>query len=212
MKTQIERVSLGFGSNMPDDTLITFSRSVHTQLYGAGGFTNIPVTAVILEAAIDAFSTAKAAQANGGKAATAEKNNRREALVALLKQLAFYVQIASENNLAMLLSSGFQAVSTNRAQLPLTKPAVLRVVTGMTGEALVTMSTEQAARGCEVRVAEVDASGAPGPFRPVVARTSSRNVPIQELVPGKLYAYQGRSFGGATTFSDWSDILVQRAA
>lgn len=203
---------MGFGSNMPDDTLITFSRSVHAQQYVAVGFTNIPVPTKILEEAIDGFSSAKAAQVNGGMAATAEKNKRRETLIALLKQLAFYVQVASNNDLAQLLSSGFRAVSTNRAQVPLTKPAVLRVVTGMTGEALVTMSTEQASRGCEVRVAEVDASGAPGAFRPVVARTSSRNVPIQELIPGKLYAYQGRSFGGATTFSDWSDILVQRAA
>ncbi len=212
MKAQIIRVSLGFGNGMPDDTLITFSRSVHTQLYVAGGFTGIPVTAAVLGAAVDAFADAKAAQVNGGKAATAEKNNRRDALVALLKQLAFYVQIASENDLAMVLSSGFQAVSNNRTQVQLTKPSVLRVVPGMTGEALVTISTEQAARGCEVRVAEVDASGAPGPFRPVIASTSSRNIPVFELVPGRLYAYQGRSFGGATTFSDWSDLLVQRAA
>lgn len=212
MKTPIIRVSLAFGNGMPDDTLITFSRSVHTLLYGAGGFTNIPVTAVILEAAIDAFSTAKAAQASGGKAATAEKNNRRGELVALLKQLAFYVQVASNNDLAMLLSSGFEAVSTNRAQSPLAKPAVLRVVAGMSGEALVTISADKASRGSEVRVAEVDASGTPGPYRPVVVRTSSRNIPIPDLVPGQLYAYQGRNFGGATTFSDWSDVLVQRAA
>ncbi len=212
MKTPIIRVLLAFGNGMPDDTLITFARSVHTLLYGAAGFTNIPVTAVILEAAIDAFATAKAAQASGGKAATAEKNNRRSELVALLKQLAFYVQVASNNDLAMLLSSGFEAVSTNRAQVPLAKPSVLRVVTGMSGEALVTLSAEKASRGSEVRVAEVDASGTPGPYRPVVSRTSSRNIPITELVPGQLYAYQGRNFGGATTYSDWSDVIIQRAA
>jgi len=212
MKTRIERVSLDFGNGMPDDTLITFSRSVHRQLYGASGFTSIPVTAANLEVAINAFADAKAAQVNSGKAATADQNNSRETLVALLKQLAFYVQVASDNDLAMLLSIGFQAVGNNHARVPLSKPAVLRVVTGMTGEALVTLSTEQAACGCKVRVAEVDASGAPGLFRLVIASTSSRNVPVQELVPGKLYAYQGRSFGGATTFSDWSDLLVQRAA
>lgn len=212
MKAPIIRVSLAFGNEMPDDTLITFSRSVHTLLYGAGGFTNIPVTAPELETAIEAFANAKAAQASGGKAATAEKNNLRADVVKLLKQLAFYVQVASDNNLAMLLSSGFQAVSTNRAQSALAKPAVLRVVTGMSGESLVTISADKAARGTEVRVAELDSSGAPGPYRPVVASTSSRNIPILNLVPGHLYAYQGRKFGGATTFSDWSDVLVQRAA
>ena len=147
MKTPIIRVSLAFGNLMPDDTLITFSRSVHTLLYGAAGFTNIPVTATVLEAAIEAFATAKAAQSSGGKAATAEKNNKRADLVKLLKELAFYVQVTSDNNLAMLLSTGFEAVSTNRARVPLAKPAVLRVVTGMSGEALVTLTADKASRG-----------------------------------------------------------------
>jgi hypothetical protein len=212
MKTPIIRVSLAFGNEMPDDTLITFARSVHALLYVAAGFTNIPITAAVLEGGVDAFATTKAAQASGGKAATAEKNNKRADLVKQLKELAFYVQVTSDNNLAMLLSTGFQAVSTNRARVPLAKPAVLRVVTGMSGEGLVTLTADKASRGSEVRVAEVDASGAPGPYRPVVSSTSSRNIAIPDLVPGQLYAYQGRNFGGATTFSDWSDVLVQRAA
>lgn len=212
MKTPIIRVSLAFGNGMPDDTLITFSRSVHTLLYGAGGFTNIPVTAVILETAVEAFATAKAAQASGGKAATAEKNNRRGELVALLKQLAFYVQVASNNDLAMLLSSGFEPVSTNRAQYPLSKPAILRIVPGMTGESLVTLSTESISRGCEIRVAEIGEDGAPGTYRQAVFSTTSRNIPIVDLAPGKLFACQGRTVGGSNTYSDWSDQIVYRAA
>lgn len=212
MKTPIIRASLAFGNGMPDNTLVTFARSVLALLYGAAAFANIPVPEEDLQNATDAFANAKAAQPNGGKAATAEKDNRRSDLVAMLKQLAFYVQVASNNNLAMLLSSGFQAVSTNRAQAPLAKPSVLRVVTGMSGEGLVTLTADKASRGSEVRVAEVDASGTPGPYRAAVSSTSSRNIAILNLVPGHLYAYQGRNFGGATTFSDWSDVLVQRAA
>jgi len=33
-----------------------------------------------------------------------------------------------------------------------------------------------------------------------------------DLTPGQLFATQGRTVGGSTTFSDWSDIVIQRAA
>jgi hypothetical protein len=210
MKTPIIRVSLAFGS-LPDNTSITFARSVLALLYTAAGFTDIPVTAIQLEASIDAFAAGKAAQANGGPPATAEKNDLRAELVKLLKQLAFYVQVTSDNNLAMVLSTGFLAVSTNRAPVTLAKPSVQRIVAGMAGEALVTISSDKSSRGTEVRVAEIDASGAPGPYRPAVASTSSRNISILDLVPGQMYAYQGRNFGGSTTYSDWSDVRMQRA-
>ncbi|MES2920580.1 MAG: hypothetical protein V4819_03485 [Verrucomicrobiota bacterium] len=49
----------------------------------------------------------------------------------MLKQLAFYVQVNSADNLATLLSTGFVAVNTNRTQSPLAKPSVLRIVPGM---------------------------------------------------------------------------------
>ena len=204
-------MSLAFGS-ITDNTLTTFARNVHTLLYAAAGFPNIPVTAPVLLATIEAFATAKAAQSSGGKAATAEKNNKRDALVIMLKELALYVQVASANNLAQLLATGFDAMSLNRTQYPLSKLAILRVMTGMSGEALVTFSTETIARGCEIRVAEIGADGAPGDFRPTFFSTSSRNIAIEALTPGKLFAYQGRTVGGSTTYSDWSDQIVHRAA
>lgn len=205
------RVSLAF-AKLPDNTLITFSRNVHTLIYTVPAFSAIPVTAVAMETAIVEFSEAKAAQPSGGKAATAEKNNKREALLTIMKEVALYAQMASKNDLATLLSSGYEAVSNNRARLPLPKPTLLRIVPGMTGQALVTLSTESNVRGCELKVAEVDEQGTPGPFRPVIFSTSSRNIAVDDLTPGKVYAYIGRSLGGSTTYSDWSDQVTQRAA
>jgi hypothetical protein len=209
--TPIIRVLLSFGS-MPDNNLITFANRILSLLYAAAGFTDIPVTLTDLKAAIEIFAKTKADQPSGGKAATAEKDNKRADLLVLLKKLAAYVQEASNNDLAMLLSSGFDAASNNRAQYPLSKPAITRIVTGMTGEALVTMTTEKIARGCELRVAEIGADGVPGEFVTLPFSTSSRNISVTERVPGRLYAYQGRTMGGSTTYSDWSDQIVQRAA
>lgn len=213
MKTPTLRVLLSFGgSGTPDNTLITFARNVLALLYANPAFTDIPVTAEALEEFITGFADAKAAQPSGGKAGTALKDNKRAELVTQLKILALYVQVASDNDLALLLSAGFGAVSTNRARLPLSKPSLLRIVNGLTGEALVTMSTEKNVRGCELRVAEIGPDGVIGEFRPVVFSTSSRNISISGLTPGVLYAYQGRTLGGTTVYSDWSDQITQRAA
>ncbi len=52
----------------------------------------------------------------------------------------------------------------------------------------------------------------PDPFRPVTFSTSSRNIVLADLVPGKLFAVRDRNLGGATMGSAWSDLIVQRAA
>jgi hypothetical protein len=211
MKTPTIRVSLGF-SDKPDNTLITFARNVQALLYKMTGLPPFPVPEATLQAIIDTFSEAKAAQPNGGKAATATKNDRRDELIAPLRTLANFVQEVSSNNLALLLSTGFEAVSQNRAQYPLAKPVVERMVPGMSGTMLVSLSREKVARGCEIRVAEIGPDGAPGEFRTPFFSSSSRNVQVQNLVPGGLFALQGRTMGGSTGSSDWSDVIIQRAA
>ncbi|MES2661092.1 MAG: hypothetical protein V4689_20890 [Verrucomicrobiota bacterium] len=212
MKLNIIRVSLAFAGSA-DNTLITFARNVLALLYPqATKFPDIPVPSPVMTAGIEAFANAKAAQPSGGKAATADKKAKREELLVLMRKVAIYVQQASDNDLALLLSTGFEATSNNRAQTPLAKPAVTRIVAGMTGQALVTLTADSNARGYEVRVAEVAEDGTPGAFRLPVFATGSRNISVPDLTPGKLYAYQGRALGGSTTYSDWSDQLVQRAA
>jgi xanthine/CO dehydrogenase XdhC/CoxF family maturation factor len=211
MNTTKYRVSLGY-ANLNDNSLLTFATTVHSQLYVQAAYPTPPVTAVSLLAGITALRDAKVAQVNGGKAATAVKNQCREALADLLRQLAFYVQLACGNDLAVLLDSGFEPVSTNRTQTQLVKPVIVRINPGLSGEALVTVTADANARSFEVRVAEVDDQNVPGPFRPPVIRTGSRNMSVEELVPGKLCVFQVRAVGGLTGFSDWSDAVVQRAA
>ncbi len=211
MKPPIIRVSLAFVA-LSDDSLITFLRNVHALLYAEGGIPNPPVSGPVLLEGIEAFADSKAAQLNGGRAATAVKNNLRDDLLANGRKLAAFVQESANNDPAEVLSTGFYIVNLNRARYPLSKPMILRIVTGMTGEALVTMSTESIARGCEVRVAEVGEDGAPGEFRSLPFSSSSRNILVPGLTPGKLYAYQARTLGGSTAYSDWSDLVVQRAA
>jgi hypothetical protein len=78
-----------------------------------------PVTLANVQTAKDDFTAKIAAAKAGGPADTAAKNNSRQTLVSHLQSLASYVQIQCNNDKAILLSSGFQAASTNRTQAPL---------------------------------------------------------------------------------------------
>ncbi|WP_411827789.1 hypothetical protein [Luteolibacter sp. AS25] len=41
--------------------------------------------------------------------------------------------------------------------------------------------------------------------------SSSRNIPANNLVSGRIYVYQIRSLGGTTGKSDWSESVSHRA-
>ncbi|MEO5712025.1 MAG: hypothetical protein ABIT37_00915 [Luteolibacter sp.] len=211
MKPTKLRVSLGF-TKLADDTIIAFAKAVHALLFGEARYTDPPVTAVEFLADITAMESAKVPQANGGKAATATKNTCRETLVNQLLKLAYYVQLACDNDLTLLLDSGFEPTSSNRTRVALAKPTIARIVAGMSGEALVTVTAETKPVCNEVRVAEIDENNQPGPFRPSLVRTGSRNLSVADLIPGKLYLFQARGVGGLNGFSDWSDAVVQRAS
>jgi hypothetical protein len=78
-----------------------------------------------VQAAADDLNVALAAQPHGGTAATAEKNNKKEALVVLLRKLKHYVEDNCENDPAVLLSSGFQAAASTCNRSPLANPDIL---------------------------------------------------------------------------------------
>ena len=203
------RISMAF-RRLPDNSLVAFALKVHTDLYSQSVYANAPVTAADLQAGITAFSTAKTAQANGGKLATVEKNQRREELLEMLNKLADFAQLACDGDLAVLLESGFEA--TRRAHVPtsLPKATVERIVNGHSGEALVTVKRERGARIFEVQAAETDESGVPGPYGPAVAVTFSRKIPVAGLTPGKMCVFRARCIGGKGDTSDWSDGAFQR--
>jgi len=199
------RVLLGF-TNAPDHSLEETAGGVLDNLYAAAAaFPAPPVAKPALQAALTAFTDAIAAQIQGGTAATAEKNNRRDALVALLRQLAGYVQENCGNDLAKLLSSGFEAVSTNRASTPLPPTRILALENGNSGQLLVRVIPVPNAKCYEVRHATVPAGGVPGPWQSGGLFTNSRAMPVNNLTPGTTYSFQVRAIGGSTGYSDWSD-------
>ncbi len=198
------RVQLGF-TNAPDHSLEETTGAIIDNLYGNLAYPTPPVAQAALQTALTGFTQAIAAQAQGGSAATAEKNNKREALIGLLRQLAGYVQEKCGNDLAKLLSSGFDAVSTNRAQSPLAAPSIRDILNGNSGQLLLRVGPIANARCYEVRYAAIAAGGAPGPWVNGGLFTNSRSMPINGLTPGSNYTFEVRAIGGSTGYSDWSD-------
>ena len=204
MKQMNTRVLLGF-ANADDHALEERAEAVIKGLTGNAAFPTPPVTPVALQTSLTAFSAALGAQQMGGMAATAAKNDARAALIGLLRQQAAYVQTASNGDLTTLLSSGFEAASTNHAQTALDQPVIAKVENGNSGQLLVTIKPVANARAYEVRSALIGAGGTPGPWQGGGLFTSSRAMPVSGLTRGQDYALSVRAIGGSTGYSDWSD-------
>ncbi len=201
----IQHVSLSF-AQLPDAALDEFTRQVIEGLTGNAAFPTPSVDLADLGAAKNAFEAAMAATASGGKQATAAKNAARETLVNLLRQEANYVQGTANNDLVTLLSSGFQAASTNTAQTQLTKPSILDILNEM--------STQLVVRGKSVANAhayEAQVKNGTGGFVPAGTFTAARRMVLTGLTPGQTYTVQIRAVGGSTGYSDWSDPVSHMA-
>jgi hypothetical protein len=83
------------------EQLITTTGAVITGLTDNPAFPAPTVDLKAVQAAADELNAALAAQAHGGTAATAEKNNKQEALIALLRKLKHYVEDNCGNDLCL---------------------------------------------------------------------------------------------------------------
>jgi hypothetical protein len=203
------RVLLGF-ANAPDHSLDELASAVSQKLYGNALYdappTLVPpVTKAALDAAQSNFSDAVAAAAMGGPEDTADKNNKREIVIELLRKLAAWVQPRHLNDLANLLSSGFDAASTNRASAALDAPAITNIRNGNSGQLVLKVVPISNAKCYEVRCFHLSPEGTPGVPQSAGLFTDSRNMKVGSLTPGQNYQFQVRAIGGSTGVSDWSN-------
>ena len=199
------RVNLGF-AQAADHVIEELADEVHTGMTGNADFPDPPVTMAALATATTTFSNARVAAAQGGPADTAAKDAARDALVVLLRQLAAYVQLTAANDLAMLLSSGFEAVSTNRASVELAKPTILDVLHAGEGKLRLRVGPLK-----NVRMWEVRHSVTPGVWVSAGTFNSTRDMTLTGLTPGIVYTIQVRALGGLTGASEWSNPVSQRS-
>jgi len=225
--TQNFRVSLAF-AGYPGLSLCGFTTTVITCLTDNEDFRDLPIplrpvttinsasaaraaTAEVvpptdLTTLLTTLQAALAAQPQGGKQATAAKDEAQTALVNALRTEAAYIQSVASQSLSLLLSSGFEANSTNQAQSPLDTPDILSVDNQATTKLQLRVQAVDNAKSYQVRLstgANVWVDG--GVF------TQARRIVLGNLIPGTTYSVQVRAVGGSTGFSDWSATVSQMA-
>ncbi len=189
-----------------DAQLIT---DVGAILTGMSGNTNYPTpspTLAVIRTALGVFSDAVDAAAGGGVALTAVKNEKRAALVTLVRQLASYVQVTCNANLAVLLTSGFPPQKPTRSPIgELPAPANLTVMLGThTGELDASATPVPGAAVYNWRVATAAQPG-------VVVQTdqtTAASTTFSGLTPGVVYIVEANAVGSAGP-SDWSNAISQ---
>ncbi len=195
------RVSLDFAA-YSDADLDEFTGNVITSLTGNASFPTPPVTTMILGTLNTTFHDSIIATMPGGVQLTAAKNAARLNVVNALRQEASYVQMRAGQNLPMLLTSGFNANSTNRAQAPLPQPVIELVDNYATTQLLLRVVPVTNARAYEVRL--INGSNPPvdgGIF------TQARRIILTGLTTGVTYSIQVRAIGGSTGYSEWSNAI-----
>ncbi len=195
----ILKVSNAYARNNDSD-LIEFSRNSIEKMTNNPSFKTPMVDLAQMTTATDALDNAVIAAYTNDRLKIAEKNSKREALITLLAQQAAYVQSIAAGDLNVLLSSGFQPVSTNRSQVELSAPVIENVENSASGQLSLRLSPVKTAKSYEVRMAY----GAVG-WHTVGVFTQSRNIVLDNLTPGTLYQIQVRAIGGSTGASTWSD-------
>lgn len=202
----IVKPSISFLNSDSDSKLITSTDTIVTAMTDNDSYpTPAPALAAVTTARND-FATALANAAEGGLSLTALKNEKRAALVALLRQLASYVQVTCGGDMAVLLTSGFPIQKPTRTPIGvLPAPGNVVVTLGpRSGELHAAANPMNGAAIFNWRVATAAAPGTPV----VTLQTTAASATFANLTPGVVYNIEANVVGSAGP-SDWSNPVAQ---
>ena len=122
----------------------------------------------------------------------------------MLKLLARYVEVMSDNDPARFNSSGFPAASTTKAPAqPLPVPTIKKIAHGATGQLLVVVKGKHKTKSYDVRYAPI-VNGQPNNWITMTLSNVRSTIPFDGLTPGTTYAFQARAYGTAG-YTGWTD-------
>lgn len=170
-------------------------------------FSDLPVPVADLKTQQTALSTALLNAQTGGREAKAQRDIVVDQTIVMLRKNASYVDIHCNEDMAILLSSGFSAVSTNRAQTALATPEITSVDYGQTGELRPRVKAQPNVKSYVGRIKEANGSE----FGPNISFASSRAILFDGLKAGATYIMQVMAIGGSTGQSDWSEPAQKMA-
>lgn len=200
------KVSTSFLTTDTDAELIVDSGRIISSMTGNASYPTPVPTLAVVGTARGNFQTALNAL-DGSAAATATKDQTREVLVGLLRDLALYVQQACAGDQIILLGSGYSAQKERQPAGQLAAPENLRLRRPeLSGQLKARCNPVDNAASYQWRYAT---SAAPANWT-MADPTTGANVTLENLTPGTVYIVQVRAIGSKGP-SDWSDQAVLMA-
>lgn len=200
--------SLAF-AQLPALQLPDFTTGVVTGLTNnATTFDKPPVKPMDLAAANQTLLTANAKALKGGTDDTDARDAAFDAVVALLRQLAAYVDEVANGDASVIRLAGFQVVQHGYSpQQPLIKTIILAIINESSGQLLVRLNPQVNAFAYEGKISTDGGKT----YQPCGTYGQARRIVIKNLVPGTTYTFMFRALGGSTDAGDWSDPVSHMA-
>ena len=202
----IIKPSIQFLNFASDAVLITTTGGILTGMTGNVHYPTTAPTLPVMQTALDEFITSVSDAANGGVTLTSIKNDKRAVLVALLRQLANYVQANCKDDMTVLLSSGFPIQKPQRSPVGvLPAPGNLTVTLGARSGEL--NASAPPIPGAAIFNWRLTTAAAPSVIVQSAQTTAASNI-FDSLTPGVVYNVEANAVGSAGP-SDWSDPVPQ---
>lgn len=197
----IAKVSISFLSTDTDADLLVDTDKVIAAMTGNPKFPAPAPTLAEVGTAKGIFSDALSEASGGGIEETAFKDQKRVALVALMRRLATYVDGIANGDLVVLLSSGFPAQKERQPVGILPAPENLRLRRlDLSGKIKARVKPVDNAASYEWRFTTATA---PTAWQSGGITTAASEV-LENLTPGTVYVVQVRAIGSKGP-SEWSD-------
>lgn len=190
-------------SRYSDSELSSKAAFIISSLTGNTSFPSPTPPLAELQTALQAFNAADEAALDGEKLNTAIKNQKRSELVALLVSLALYVQLTSNNDEVLLLSSGFDLKKSPAPIGVLPKPDGFKVQPGDSGTIKLSVKKINGAKMYLFQYTTAPA-GAASAWGDVIS--SRTNTVITGLRSGTEYAFRAAGMGSDPSLT-YSDVI-----
>ncbi len=193
-------------NRLPDTDFSKFFGGTSKGLKDNPALPNPPVAPADLDLMKATFDELLIAANKGGSLATAKKNAQRAVCADAADKNASYVDINCNDDMTILLSSGYQPVSTNSAQSVLNAPVVVAADYVQAGKIKLRVAGDANRRAILGRYKAIG-----GEFGPVITFKNSREILFGSLTAGIEYVFQLCGLGGSTGQSDWSEPVSKIA-
>ena len=181
-----------------------FCLHVHDCMAALGVWPPGMMAAAAFKAKVLAYNEAAGKSLGGSTADTAARKALRVELTGVVDELADWTDKSANGDAAIIVAYGFEHTDTVKSSSPLAAPRIRAVKTINGGKFKLLVIAVLKARGYEVQVR----AGA-GPWMTQAPFPSTRNMILQNLVPGTNYQIRVRAVGGSLGFSEWSAVVTQ---